>query len=364
MQSAEPSFPARARVVREAVAAASVAGNDAETFLRRISDAVGRAIPHDAAGWATMDPGTVLWTGGVMYGLPLEVGMRFYDNELLEDDVLKFSELAQRARPMGTMSRATGGDMHSSPRYRNMYAPNGMADELRVAFVLDGACYGTVCLLRREGGFSGREQALIESLSRNIAYGLRAALVRPGMGLALPTPAGVAGVLVVDDDLRVVSATDAGNGWLDELGRLGEGLLPGAVCAVVRRARALADGGDADGPPRARVRTRSGVWLSVHASALSPAPRTWAVVIEPARPAEVLPLVAQAHELTSREHEVFGMLLRGVPDKAIAQTLVISDHTAREHARKVQQKLGVRSRAELQALMHDAHYTPWVTTLD
>jgi DNA-binding NarL/FixJ family response regulator len=131
---------------------------------------------------------------------------------------------------------------------------------------------------------------------------------------------------------------------------------------VGRRARARAGGADADGPPRARLRTRSGVWVTVHASALSPSPRTWAVVIEPARPAEVLPLVARAHELTVREHEVFGMLLRGVPDKAIAQALVISDHTAREHARKVQQKLGVRSRAVLQALMHDAHHTPWAAT--
>lgn len=364
MQSAQASFPARARVVRDAVAAASVAGHDAETFLRRVADAVSRAVPHEGGGWATMDPGTVLWTGGVMYGFPVEVGMRFYDNELLDTDVLKFSQLAQRAKPIGTLSRATGGRLDDSPRYRKMYAPFGMTDEMRVAFVIDGACFGTVCLVRREGGFNSRETALMESISRNVAYGLRAAFARPRGGLELPTPGGVAGVLVVDDELRLVSATDAANGWIDELGRIGEGLLPSSVCAVVRRARAMADGGDADGPPRARVCTRSGVWLSVHASALAPAPRTWAVVIEPARPAEVLPLVAQAHELTAREHEVFGMLLRGVPDKTIAGALVISDHTAREHVRKVQQKLGVRSRAELQALMHDGHYTPWVATLD
>ena len=330
MTSDQPSFPTRARAARDAIAAACVAGDDAESFLRRTADAVARAVPHDAGGWSTTDPGTVLWTGGIMYGLPAEAGVRFYDSEPREDD---------------------------GP-------PHGMAGELRVSFAIDGACYGTVCLLRREGRFTSRESGLIKSLSRNVAYGLRAALARPRRGAELPTPAGVAGVLVVGDDLQLVSATDAASGWLHELGRLGEGLLPGSVCAVVRRARALADGADADGPPRARVCTRSGVWLTVHASALSAVPRTWAVVIEPARPAEVLPLVAQAHELTAREHEVFGMLLRGVPDKTIAQALVISDHTAREHVRKVQHKLGVRSRAELQALMHDAHYTPWVAALD
>jgi DNA-binding CsgD family transcriptional regulator len=162
----------------------------------------------------------------------------------------------------------------------------------------------------------------------------------------------------------LLSATEPARGWIAELGEPAPGLLPSAVMSAVRRARAMADGADADGPPRSRVRTRSNQWLTVHASVLTPAsPRTWAVVIEPARPAEVLPLVAQAHELTAREHEVFGMLLRGAPDKSIAQALVISDHTAREHVRRVQQKLGVKSRAELQALMHDAHYTPWVAQL-
>jgi DNA-binding CsgD family transcriptional regulator len=74
----------------------------------------------------------------------------------------------------------------------------------------------------------------------------------------------------------------------------------------------------------------------------------------------VLPLLARAHELTAREHEVFGMLLRGIPDKLIALELGISGHTAREHVRRVQQKLGVRSRGELQALMHETQYDPWV----
>lgn len=359
----QSSFPVRARAARDAIAAASVAGHDAETFLRRSIEAVTRALPHDAGGWGTADPGTLLWTGGVMYGLPAEVGPRIYDNELLEPDVLKFRELVRCSRPVGVLSRATGGDREASLRYRNMYAPFGLSDELRVALVVDGTCYGTVCLLRSEGSFSGRETAFMESLSKTLAHGLRNALVTAPFGPELPTPRGVAGVAVVDDAFQLVSATDAAAGWLAELSAPSAGALPAAVMSVVRRARALADGADADGPPRARVRTRTGQWLTVHASVLSPAPRTFAVVVEPARSAEVLPLVAQASELTAREHEVFGMLLRGVPDKSIALALVISDHTAREHVRKVQQKLGVRSRAELQALMHDAHYTPWIATL-
>jgi DNA-binding CsgD family transcriptional regulator len=112
------------------------------------------------------------------------------------------------------------------------------------------------------------------------------------------------------------------------------------------------------------VRTAAGRWLAVHASALGTRPGPWAVVLEPARPAEVLPLLARAHELTPREREVFGLLLRGVPDKLIAVELAISGHTAREHVRRVQQKLGVHSRGELQALMHETQYDPWVVVAD
>jgi DNA-binding CsgD family transcriptional regulator len=363
MQHAD--FPTRARIAREAVAAASVSGDDAETFLRKVVAAVRRAVPHDAGGWCVTDPGTLLWTGGVMHGLPPEAGIGFVENELDDDDVLKFRVLAGARRPSGVLSVSTGGELERSPRYRKMYAPHGLGDELRVAAIADGACFANACLLRRAGAppFTSQEVGLLEALSKDVAHGLRMAMAvarpasaeAPGAGGSQTAP----GVLTVDDELRVVSATSEATRWLDELSPAygAHELLPHSVLSVVRRARALADGGGADGPPRARVRARCGTWLAVHASALTQLPRTWAVVIEPARSVEVLPLVARAHELTAREHEVFGLLLRGIPDKLIAQRLVISSHTAREHVRSVLRKLGVHSRGELQAMTLDSCFT-------
>jgi DNA-binding CsgD family transcriptional regulator len=245
-----------------------------------------------------------------------------------------------------------------------MYAPHGLDDELRVTFVADGACFGTACLLRARGAdpFTAQEVALVEAAARHVAHGLRAALARPCAAAPGGAPDPDAGVLVLSDELEVLSATPAAAAWLEALGSAADGAapLPAAVVSVVRRARALAEGADADGPPRTRLRTPEGRWVAVHAAALGARPAPWAVVLEPARPAEVLPLLARAHELTAREHEVFGMLLRGIPDKLIALELGISGHTAREHVRRVQQKLGVRSRGELQALMHETQYDPWV----
>lgn len=378
------AFTVRARIAREAVAAASVSGDDADTFLRRVVAAVRRAVPHDAGGWCATDPGTLLWTGGVMHGLPPEVGVGFVDNELGDDDVLNFRALAAAGRPSGVLSAATGGELARSPRYRKMYAPHGIGEELRVAALVDGACFANACLLRRAGAppFAAQEIALLEALSKDVAHGLRSAMARTraaapgevGAGAFAPgratgardaapasLPGGCAppGMLTVGDDLQLIAATGEAEAWLDRLSPAygASGLLPHPVVSVVRRARALALGGGADGPPRARVRTACGAWLAVHASALTHQPRTWAVVIEPARPAEVLPLVAQAHELTAREREVFALLLRGLPDKLIAQRLLISCHTAREHARSVLRKLGVHSRGELQAMMLDACFT-------
>jgi DNA-binding NarL/FixJ family response regulator len=50
--------------------------------------------------------------------------------------------------------------------------------------------------------------------------------------------------------------------------------------------------------------------------------------------------------LTSREREVFGLLVDGRDHHAIAATLVISPETARTHVQRILRKLGVHSRRE------------------
>lgn len=50
--------------------------------------------------------------------------------------------------------------------------------------------------------------------------------------------------------------------------------------------------------------------------------------------------------LTSREAEVLQLLTQGLPNKAIAQRLGISDHTVKFHVNAILGKLGVQSRGE------------------
>ena len=54
--------------------------------------------------------------------------------------------------------------------------------------------------------------------------------------------------------------------------------------------------------------------------------------------------------LTRREREVFGLLIEGQDDDAIAATLFISPETARTHVQRILRKLEVHSRVEAVAL--------------
>jgi DNA-binding NarL/FixJ family response regulator len=50
--------------------------------------------------------------------------------------------------------------------------------------------------------------------------------------------------------------------------------------------------------------------------------------------------------LTPREQEILGMLAEGLPNKAIASRLGISDHTVKTHLEAIFDKLGASTRAE------------------
>jgi DNA-binding NarL/FixJ family response regulator len=52
------------------------------------------------------------------------------------------------------------------------------------------------------------------------------------------------------------------------------------------------------------------------------------------------------HALTKREREVYELLLQGLSNREIGETLFISETTAKVHVRHILAKLGVRTRTE------------------
>lgn len=67
---------------------------------------------------------------------------------------------------------------------------------------------------------------------------------------------------------------------------------------------------------------------------------------DPAGPLGPLPGPDDLDELTGREREVLTLVATGLTNKAIAQRLVISDHTVKFHVASILAKLGAESRTE------------------
>jgi DNA-binding CsgD family transcriptional regulator len=71
------------------------------------------------------------------------------------------------------------------------------------------------------------------------------------------------------------------------------------------------------------------------------------VVIGPAGPTCVLPLLAAAYGLTGREREVVSGVLAGLSTQQISARLHITAYTVQDHLKAIFTKLGVTSRGEL-----------------
>lgn len=67
--------------------------------------------------------------------------------------------------------------------------------------------------------------------------------------------------------------------------------------------------------------------------------------------------------LTSRERQVMGLIGEGMSNKEIAIRLNVAIHTVKTHVHKVLQKLAVRTRLEVAALLHTSGMTQERTAL-
>lgn len=107
--------------------------------------------------------------------------------------------------------------------------------------------------------------------------------------------------------------------------------------------------------------SRAGTWVVLHGAALVAAgARRVAVIVEPAHPARISPLLMSAYGLTEREQDVTRLVLQGESTVQIAQRLVVSPHTVQQHLKRVFEKTGVRSRRDLVGKVFFAHYEPRV----
>jgi hypothetical protein len=119
-------------------------GLDLDELRAAVLPQLRRAIPIDALWWAAADPATLLFTRSYREELPAESGPYFVANEFLHTDVNKWTDLAQDPAGVATLMQATEGQPSTSDRYRDIFAPLGLQDELRAVLRVRGACWGYV----------------------------------------------------------------------------------------------------------------------------------------------------------------------------------------------------------------------------
>jgi DNA-binding CsgD family transcriptional regulator len=346
------------------------AGLDPTRLRREVMVHVLQVVPTDAWCFPTADPATLMITGNVGEGLPAEAAPLFFEIEYSREDFNKFADLARRQDPVASLNEATAGDVSRSPRWREVFQALGLDDDLRAALVSEGACWGYLALHRAgsRGAFAVEDLRFISRVVAHLAEGLRVSLILDATEEAGETIDGP-GIVLLDEAFAIAESTPAADRWLSELSaqeRPDIGTLPASVYAVAARLRALEQSASPDPNlvPRSRVRTRSGRWLIVHATRLAAANSVGriAVIIEPAHPAEVAPLIARAYDLSVREREITQQVIRGLSTSELAAQLFISANTVQDHLKAIFEKVGVSSRRELVARIWTQQYWPQVAS--
>jgi DNA-binding CsgD family transcriptional regulator len=335
---------------------------DARDFSLRAARILSRSVPFDGLCVVTMDPATFLPTGEVVEnGLTDAALARIAEIELSEGDVNTFHELARSGRRSARLSEATDGRLDRCVRHRELRGPSGFGDELRTVLVSEAAAWGGLTLLRGSDSdpFCAEDAALVDSMSGYLAEGLRRAVLRTALSREPRPDEGHAGVALLAADNTIVMTDAAADVWLAELGAgKPDTLLPPVVTAVACRARSAANG-DAPRLARARVQTASGVWLIVRGSTLEgDGDAQTAVTLEPARPHDLAPLIADAYGLSERERCVTQLVARGLTTGAIAGRLHISQWTVQDHLKSIFEKVDVSTRGELIARVFFEQYAP------
>ena len=334
---------------------------DLSAFWSECSEVIDPALPnYGGACWFTLDPDSLLVTSHVNGTMP-ELPPNWGALEYYEDDVHKLSDVVTSPDGVSTLLAATGGDPTTSPRWHRNMQYGG--DQEMIAAVRTpirsgvgrGQCLPRTCstvLRRRRRGVPQGSRALTGEGAR------RALLVGEA---SEPQGTDAPGLIVLSGDWEIESATPGTARWLSDLpdGDWDIGLLPSSVLAVAGQAlRTATAGGGTGGTAVSRVLTRSGRWVVLHGAAMDGANPRVAVIVEPAHPARIAPLLMSAYGLSEREQDVTRLVLQGSTTTEIARQLAISPHTVQEHLKSVFDKAAVRSRRDLVGKVFLIHYEP------
>lgn len=334
---------------------------DLVSLWQSATEVLADAVPHYwTPCYYTLDPASLLMTSHFHHGLA-EFPGEWLVSEYYADDVNQLADVARSPSGISTLYEATNGDPSSSPRWHRNMTMGGDQELVTRLRTRSGEVWGALALYRAPGEplFSDAEQCFVRTVSPALAEGARAALL---LGQARqPDVADAPGLLILDRDGNIESTTPGVERWLAELpdGDHDSDRLPSAVLTLAGRALRAADHPERGEIAVTRVLSHTGTWVVLHGACLnSTGDRRVAVIIEPAHPSRLYPLLMSAYGLTEREKDVTRLVLQGASTSQIATELVLSAYTVQQHLKSIFDKTGVRSRRDLVGKVFFAHYEP------
>lgn len=324
------------------------AGADAHTLRIRLLEEIRRVVSFDAHVWLLTDPRTAVGAAPLadvpcLHELPRAIKLKYLT------EVNRWTRLARRGAPVGLLRLATSDDPSRSVMWRDIQREYGVVDVASTVFTDRFGWWGFLDLWRMNpaAAFDEADAAFLSLVSPPITMALRASQAltfeappqraRDGLGPM---------VMLLDNDLRVESQTDATAAWLELLLPATEGAQPIPAAAYNVAAQLLAGERGIDGnPPSARVHLADGLWVTLRAARLSA--NAIAVTIEETPAADRLDMFCRCFGLSAREAELVGHLATGADTRDLAGRMYVSEHTVQDHLKSIFAKTSVRNRRSL-----------------
>ena len=341
----------------ERIAALDDARLESHEYRRAVLHELSGTIGYEAWVWPLSDPLTTVGISPMARipcpdELPLLITLKY------ATALNRWTMLPRSPARALSLAEVTAGELSRSESWAGILSRYGIADVLSIVFADRWGTWGWLDLWRGNGaGTFGEEDAeQLSALASVIATGLRNCSARQfQVGNDSATRTHDQAVLVLADDLGIISQTGSAAAWLDLLqpGPSPHQGIPAEVLNVAAQLLAVEHGVDAH-PASALVHVGKGVWARLSATRMnSPADGSTApiaVTVQDALPSERMAVFARCFALSPSEGRLLELAASGLDTAALAHALGIGRYTVQDQFKSLFGKCGVQSRAALVAM--------------